>query len=219
MARVRVRQHVNPFAIQYLKVVQPPEWQQIYQNLDQPLHIDIGCGRGRFLWQLAQLQPQWNFLGLEIREPLVTEANQWRDRANLTNLHYLFCNVNTSISKIFNSLPPKVIQRISIQFPDPWFKNRHQHRRMVQPELVNAIVTALVPGGEVFLQSDVEPLAEQMRHSFANHSALIPLSETWLTDNPFPISSEREKATLSRNKPVYRTRFYKNNDTNQKNES
>lgn len=210
MARVRVRQHVNPLAVQYLKPVQPPEWDQIYTHLEQPLHIDIGCGRGRFLWQLAQIQPEWNFLGLEIREPLVAEANLWRDRNNLTNLHYLFCNVNCSISGILQSLPHQSIQRISIQFPDPWFKTRHQRRRMVQPELVEEISTYLVPGGEVFLQSDVKPLAEQMRNSFIEHPSFSSINQEWLAENPFPIASEREKATLARNQPVYRTLFYKN---------
>lgn len=216
MARVRVRQHVNPFAIQYLRPVHPPEWHQIYANIHQPLHIDIGCGRGRFLWYLAQLEPQWNFLGLEIREPLVQEANQWRDREKLTNLHYLFCNVNRSIAVIFNSLPPQMIQRVSIQFPDPWFKTRHQRRRMVQPELVDVITTALVPGGEIFIQSDVKDLAEQMRDCFSNHPALHSLQKDWLTDNPFPIFSEREKSSLDRNQPVYRTLFQKhqNKDIN-----
>jgi tRNA (guanine-N7-)-methyltransferase len=218
LARVRVRQHVNPFAIQYLKPVQPPEWQQIYANPHQPLHIDIGCGRGRFLWYLAQLEPQWNFLGLEIREPLVEEANQWRDREKLTNLHYLFCNVNRSIAVILQSLPSQVIQRVSIQFPDPWFKARHQRRRMVQPELVDAIATALIPSGEVFIQSDVKDLAEQMRDCFSDHPAFYSVEKDWLTDNPFPIASEREKATLDRNQPVYRTLFkkYQNKDINLK---
>ncbi len=209
MARVRVRQHVNPLAIQYLKPVQPPDWNQVYGDIHQPLHIDIGCGRGRFLWQLAQLEPQWNFLGLEIREPLVEEANQWRDRKQLTNLHYLFCNVNQSLPIVLQSLPQRVIKRVSIQFPDPWFKTRHQRRRMVQPELVEAIATGLVAGGEVFIQSDVKHLAEQMRDCFSDHPGFHPLGEEWLTDNPLPIASEREKATLARNQPVYRALFEK----------
>ncbi len=209
MARVRVRQHVNPLARQYLNPIQLPNWDKIYSNLDQPLHLDIGCGRGRFLWQIAPVEPQWNFLGLEIREPLVEEANQWRDRDQLTNLHYLFCNVNRSLSEILNSLPQHVLKRVSIQFPDPWFKTRHQRRRMVQPELVDAIATGLVPGGEVFIQSDIKPLAEQIRNHFLNHSAFYPLQEDWLVENPLPIATEREKATLSRNQPVYRVLFEK----------
>ncbi|MGB3534369.1 MAG: tRNA (guanosine(46)-N7)-methyltransferase TrmB [Microcoleaceae cyanobacterium] len=209
MARVRVRQHVNPLAIQYLKPIQPPDWHNIYANLDRPLHIDIGCGRGRFIWKFAQLEPQWNFLGLEIREALVKEANQWRDQEQLTNLHYLFCNVNQSIVGILQSLPTPVIQRVSIQFPDPWFKTRHQRRRMVQPELVDAIARYLIIGGEVFIQSDVQQLAEQMRSAFSSHPAFHLLEKEWLIDNPLPLASEREAATISRNKPVYRALFQK----------
>ena len=107
-----------------------------------------------------------------------------------------------------------MIKRVSIQFPDPWFKTRHQRRRMVQPELVNAIASHLVTEGEVFIQSDVQQLAEQMWNSFSAHPAFHPLGEKWLVDNPLPIASEREIATISRNKPVYRALFDKIRDKN-----
>ncbi|MEY3328079.1 MAG: hypothetical protein RLZZ115_960 [Cyanobacteriota bacterium] len=136
MARVRVRQHVNPLSQKYLIPVIPPDWSKIYTNSNQPIHLDIGCARGQFLWEFAQLEPRWNYLGLEIRESLVEEANIIRDQLELTNLHYLFCNANTSIQPILASLPTGLLKRVSIQFPDPWFKKRHQKRRVVQPELI-----------------------------------------------------------------------------------
>ncbi|NEN93682.1 MAG: tRNA (guanosine(46)-N7)-methyltransferase TrmB, partial [Okeania sp. SIO3H1] len=136
MARVRVRQHVNPFSSKYQQLVTLPNFSNIYSDINKPLHLDIGCGRGKFLWQMAQTEPEWNFLGLEIREPLVIEANNLLNEKGFNNLHYLFCNANISLEKILQSLPEGKLQRVSILFPDPWFKRRHQIRRVVQPKLV-----------------------------------------------------------------------------------
>ncbi|MDY7016507.1 MAG: tRNA (guanosine(46)-N7)-methyltransferase TrmB, partial [Cyanobacteriota bacterium] len=156
MARVRVRQHVNPLSRKYQIPRTPPNWEKIFARPLQPLHLDIGCARGRFLLKMAQLEPHWNFLGLEIREPLVEEANDLRDRLGLRNLHYLFCNVNIDLASLLQSLPPAVLQTITIQFPDPWFKKRHEKRRTVQPELADTLARYAIAGGCVFLQSDVE---------------------------------------------------------------
>ncbi|HYX17380.1 MAG TPA: tRNA (guanosine(46)-N7)-methyltransferase TrmB, partial [Nostoc sp.] len=136
MAAVRVRQHVNPLGKKYQTPASPQDLEKIYAKPNQPLHLDIGCAKGQFLVNMAKIEPNWNFLGLEIREPLVVEANKLRSELGFTNLHYLFCNVNNSLHSILSSLPPGSLQRVTIQFPDPWFKTRHAKRRVVQPELV-----------------------------------------------------------------------------------
>ena len=205
LARVRIRQHVNPLSSKYQQSFTPPNWSQLYSNLFLPLHLDIGCGRGRFLWQMAQLQPEINFLGVEIREPLVIEANQWRERHNLTNLHYIFTNINTSVQVLLESLPENCLHLVMIQFPDPWFKKKHVKRRVVQSELVDTLANYLVEGGRVFLQSDVKKVAEEMRDRFLSHPHFQSLhQETWLPHNPFPLATEREIAKLDKGEPVYR---------------
>ncbi|MEB3280449.1 MAG: tRNA (guanosine(46)-N7)-methyltransferase TrmB [Lyngbya sp.] len=207
MGRVRVREHVNPLAQKYQVPIDPPDWNKIYAKVHQPLHLDLGCGRGRLLWNLAQIEPSWNYLGLEIREPLVEEANQWRDEQGLTNLHYLFCNANNSLKPILETLPAGILKRVSIQFPDPWFKRRHQRRRIVQPELVAEIADYMMIGGEVFLQSDVKDVIEQMSDIFAENPAFQRLRKDFGAENPLPLPSERERSTLSRGEPVYRVLF------------
>ncbi|MBD2578233.1 tRNA (guanosine(46)-N7)-methyltransferase TrmB [Oscillatoria sp. FACHB-1406] len=213
MSRVRVRQHVNPLSHKYQNPIAPPNWEEIYLNPKQPLHLDIGCAWGRFLRDLAQIQPDWNYLGLEIREPLVVEANRWRNDLGAKNLHYLCGNVNIDLPVIARSLPAGTLQCVTLQFPDPWFKRRHAKRRAVQPELVELLAEILPEGGQVFLQSDVEAIARQMRDRFNACSAFkLQHSDEWLTENPFPIATEREKATLERNEPVYRCLFKVNNE-------
>jgi tRNA (guanine-N7-)-methyltransferase len=203
-----VRQHVNPLSSKYQIPVNPPPWEQVYAQLHQPLHLDIGCAKGRFLLQMAQILPDWNFLGLEIRQPLVLAANKSRDEASLTNLHYLFSNVNNSLQSLLASLPPGTLQRVTIQFPDPWFKTRHAKRRVVQPELVAELADYLQVGGSVFLQSDMEFIATEMCDRFVEHPAFERVGgATWLTNNPLPIATERETGTQAKGEPVYRALF------------
>lgn len=162
---------------------------------------------------MAQIQPDWNFLGLEIREPLVVQANTRRDELGLTNLHYIFCNVNNSLqwsptgcrSSLLNSQP---VRGVTIQFPDPWFKRRHQKRRLVQPELVEAL-TCLQVGGYLFIQSDVEAVAIEMRDRFEAHPAFANQAGrgSWIANNPMPVPSERELSVLEQGLPVYRALF------------
>ncbi|MDY7021745.1 MAG: tRNA (guanosine(46)-N7)-methyltransferase TrmB [Cyanobacteriota bacterium] len=207
MGRVRVREHVNPLAQKYQVPIQPPDWIEIYSKIHQPLHLDIGCGRGRLLWNLAQLDPAWNYLGLEIREPLVEEANQWRDEQELTNLHYLYCNANNSLQPILETLPGGILKRVSIQFPDPWFKRRHQRRRMVQPELVAELSRFVAVGGEIFIQSDVKAVVEYICDLFSDCPTFQRLGKDFQAENPLAFPSERERSTLSRGEPVYRVLF------------
>ena len=210
MLQVRVRQHVNPLARRYQITPKPLEWGKIYSHPSQPLHLDIGCARGKFALEMAHIETHWNFLGLEIREPLVIKANHVREKLGLTNLHYLFCNVNTSIQSLLSSLPPGVLKWVSIQFPDPWFKHRHAKRRILQPELVKGLGECLAPGGVVFLQTDIHFLATEMCRRISVNPCLIRgNSDKWLSENPLPVRTEREIATQNKGKPVYRNLFYK----------
>lgn len=206
MSAVRVRQHVNPLSQKYQHPISAPNWETLYQTWTNPLHLDIGCARGQFLLNLAQLKPDWNFLGVEIREPLVVRANEARDELNLKNLHYLFCNINISLSTLIGS---QILRGVTIQFPDPWFKKRHQKRRVAQPELIQTLANQIEPGGFLFVQSDVLDVADQMRTVISAHPAFLPSPDStpWMTHNPFPVATEREIATLSEGKPVYRCWF------------
>ncbi|MBA2750280.1 MAG: tRNA (guanosine(46)-N7)-methyltransferase TrmB, partial [Tatlockia sp.] len=92
--------------------------------------------------------------------------------------------------------------------PDPWFKNRHAKRRLLQPQLVAELATYLASGGMVFLQSDIEGLLLEMRDRFATHPDFTLQSlEPLLTPNPLPVATEREHTTLLRREPVYRAIF------------
>lgn len=206
MAAVRVRQHVNPLSQKYQTSIAPLDWSQIYTRPEQPLHLDLGCARGHFLLKMAQLRPEWNFLGIEIREPLVEQANQQRTELGLTNLCFLSGNANTSLRSL---LGPNSLQAVTIQFPDPWFKRRHQKRRLVQPPLVVDLAACLRPGGRIFVQSDIQEVAAEICDRLREHPAFVPQGndQGWITENPMPAPSDRERVTLEKGEPVYRALF------------
>jgi tRNA (guanine-N7-)-methyltransferase len=206
MPRVRVHQHVNPLAPYFRFTPMPLEIGKVFADPAQPLFLDIGCARGRFLLKMAELFPNQNFLGVEIREPLVTEANRIRDEKNLTNLHYEFVNATLSLDRLLEKLPQSILQTVTIQFPDPWYKKKHAKRRMVNDKLVEIVAAHLSVGGKVFIQTDVEFLADEMFALFRENKTL---KEIEINENPFPLKTEREQAVEDKNLPIFRALFEK----------
>ncbi|MCX5946072.1 MAG: tRNA (guanosine(46)-N7)-methyltransferase TrmB [Cyanobacteria bacterium] len=208
-----VRQHVNPLS-RFFQVERPlPPPAELFADPEQPLHLDIGCARGRFLLALAQQHPERNHLGVEIRLPLVDAAEAERQRLGLTNLHYLFCNANISLETWLAALPAGLLERATIQFPDPWFKLKHHKRRVLQPALLCSLAAALAPGRQLFLQSDVlaviEPMVALVEASgcFARPEAD---ARPWRLDSPLPVATERESLVMRQGLPVYRVLYGRN---------
>lgn len=207
MPRIRVHQHVNPLATYFRQLpVEAIDFSDIFANPELPLFIDIGCGRGRFLLKMAELDKDSNFLGLEIREPLVDEANEIAEAHKLKNLHYHFCNATLALDKLLENLPAEILKTVCIQFPDPWFKKRHVKRRMVKDKLAKAILHHLKVSGSVFVQTDVEIVADEIFERFRQFEELLEIP---INENPFPIKTERENSVEARNLSVYRTMFEK----------
>ncbi len=202
MPRVRVHQHVKPLAPYYVFEPAPIELERIFANPELPLHLDLGCARGRFILKMAGIKKTHNFLGVEIREPLVEEANRIAQEKNLDNIHYEFCNAMVALDKLLEKLPKNILQTVSIQFPDPWFKKKHAKRRMVNPELVETISNHIADSGEIFVQTDIEFLADEMFAIFDKKFARIEISE-----NPFPVKTERETAVEEKTLPIYKAIF------------
>ena len=213
-----VRQHVNPLSRFFQQPLALPAPEQLFADAALPLHLDIGCARGRFLLALAEQQPQRNHLGVEIRRALVSAAEAERQQRQLHNLHFLFCNANVSLEAWLAQLPAGRLELVSIQFPDPWFKKKHHKRRVLQPALLLAIAAALAPGKQLFVQSDVlaviEPMLAVIEASGCfdpSPAAGMPVEAGWLVQNPLPLPTEREIHVLTQGLPVYRRLFQRNN--------
>jgi len=202
--RVRVHQHVNPLAPFYRQSPEPIDIESIFAEPDLPMLLDIGCARGRFVLRMASAEPGWNHLGVEIRHPLVDEANRIADEEGLSNVHYEFCNAMLWLDRLLEGIPPGSLQTVTIQFPDPWFKKRHSKRRMVNQEMVDTIARHLSPGGRMFMQTDIEFLADEMLALFRDEARFEELP---IDANPFAVKTERETAVEDKGLPVYRSLF------------
>ncbi|GAB4814778.1 hypothetical protein N2152v2_001824 [Parachlorella kessleri] len=168
---IRVRQHVNPLKKDLQVPTQPLRWEEVYDDPTLPLALDIGCGYGRFPLALSRVLPTHNLLGLEIREQCVERAQKWSDALGFSG-RVRFCHSNATVSLgTMLETYPGALDLVTIQFPDPHFKRKHRKRRVVQPQLVAALASLVRPGGRVFLQSDVQEVAESMRNEFEEHGS------------------------------------------------
>lgn len=199
----RVRKHANPFTV--VTRVAPLDRRAQFGR-EAKLEVDVGCGAGDFLLRRARARPDLDFVGFEIRRPLVEAANARARAEGLRNMVVFYANAHENV----DLAPPGEVTRFCIQFPDPCFKRRHWKRRIVQPFFVRRMAEQLPIGGEIFAQSDVRPLAEEMLEMLTAERALEPRLPTDLSGaNPFEERTEWERQHEREGEPVYRMLFEK----------
>lgn len=114
-----------------------------------PVQVDLGCGDGLFLSQMAALQPEKNFLGIERLARRVAKTAKKASR--LANMRVLRVDTSHAVNLL---LPPHSIEAIYLLFPDPWPKRRHHRRRIVTVTLLESIHRALEPNGTLRIATD-----------------------------------------------------------------
>ncbi len=208
-----MRQHVNPLSQFFQLPLSLPSKNVLFRESHYPIHLDIGSAKGEFLIELAKKSPDWNFVGFEIREPLVSLCEKKRIKLELDNLKFLFCNVNVSLDEWLSDLDYGQLKRVSIQFPDPWFKRKHFKRRVLKTNLLNSIAKSMSKNGEIFFQSDIFKLFESMTNTidksrYFNRKDLGNLS--FMDQNPYNVKTDRELFSLKKNLPIYRAMYIRN---------
>ena len=208
-----MRQHVNPLSQFFQLPLSLPSKNVIFKESHYPIHLDIGSAKGEFLIQLATKHPEWNFVGLEIREPLVSVCEKKRKKLELCNLKFLFCNVNVSLDEWLSDLEFDQLKRVSIQFPDPWFKRKHSKRRVFKKTLLNSIARYMSQDGELFIQSDIFELIESISNVIDNCTYFdrkYVQGFKWLNNNPYEVFTDRELVVFKKNLPIYRAMYIRN---------
>ena len=114
-----------------------------------PLHVDLGCGDGLFLCALAQRVPDKNFLGIE--RLLNRVRISARKAATLDNVRLLRMESSYAVRYL---LPAESVERFYLLFPDPWPKRRHHRRRIVTPDFLSSIHSALQRSGSIYIATD-----------------------------------------------------------------
>ena len=164
-----MRQHVNPLSSNFNQIEGIPSLSEMFGNSKLNLHLDIGCAAGEFLFDLASLNTSWNYLGIEIREKLVTNARLKVIEKEIKNLYFVFGNVNNILSDAQSKFIIKNLKSISLNFPDPWFKKRHYKRRVIQPEFINILSNSLQKGALIFIKTDVKDLFDYMDYTISSN--------------------------------------------------
>ena len=208
-----MRQHVNPLSQFFQLPLSLPSKNVLFKKSHYPIHLDIGSAKGEFLIELATKYPDWNFVGLEIREPLVSLCEKKRRKLELNNLKFLFCNVNVSLDEWLSDLDYGQLKRVSIQFPDPWFKRKHFKRRVLKTNILNSIAKAMSKDGEIFIQSDIFKLIEYMTNTIDENRYFTRKNVGDLRSidkNPYNVMTDREIFSLKKNLLIYRVMYIRN---------
>jgi len=117
----------------------------------RPLEVDLGCGDGTFLLEMAARYPERDFLGVERLMGRVRKVCRRIERAGLENARVLRLESGYAAEWL---LPAGSVTRLHLLCPDPWPKLRHHRRRLVRPDFLRAVREVLVPGGEFLFMTD-----------------------------------------------------------------
>lgn len=124
-----------------------------------PIVLEIGFGMGKSLVEMAQMKPEWNFIGIEVHTPGVGACLADMADAKLENLRVI---EHDAVEILRDSVADNSLSRVQLFFPDPWHKKRHHKRRIVQPEFVQLLRSKLAVGGIFHMATDWENYAEHM---------------------------------------------------------
>jgi tRNA (guanine-N7-)-methyltransferase len=126
---------------------------------DKPKIIEIGFGMGHATWQIAQNNPQYDYLGIEVHLPGVGALLMNVAQQQLTNVKVIR---HDAVEVLKHMIADNSISGFHIYFPDPWHKKRHHKRRLIQTPLVELLCRKLVSGGYIHLATDWENYAQWM---------------------------------------------------------
>lgn len=137
-------------------VIQEPcrlrgSWKDVWHN-DKPIHLEVGMGKGRFLMEMSLRHSENNYLGMELYDSVLLRAIQRRQvmDVDIENLFFL-CTDARRLPEIFAE---DEIQKIYLNFSDPWPKARHAKRRLTSRQFLGRYRQILSPGGTVEFRTD-----------------------------------------------------------------
>jgi len=167
-----------------------------------PIELDIGFGRGLSLFERTAAAPESRVIGIEVKTKLAYKVNERLQKHGLRNVAIL-CGDAREILKRAEAAGS--VQRVALHFPDPWWKKRHDKRRVIGEALLTELARLLKPGGELFIQTDVEHRAEQYVGQLRESADFTLASDSgYVETNPFDARSNREKRAIEDGLPVWR---------------
>lgn len=180
-------------------------WEGRFGN-KHPLHIEVGSGKGQFIYGMAKAHPEINYIAIEIQQSVLIDIldKQVADpQANLQILHV----DGGSVTDYFT---PHEIAQVYLNFSDPWPKTRHAKRRLTYQSFLKGYEEILPPNGELHFKTDNRGLFEYSLASFSQYGMV--LNKVWLdlhtSDFEGNIMTEYEEKFSAKGQPIYRVEAY-----------
>lgn len=140
----------SPYVVQEtLQPECPGTWKEIFGN-EHPIHIEIGMGKGKFIHTMAKEHPEVNYVGIEKYSSVLLRAIQKMEREELPNLKFLRMDAE-DIDEVFGS---EEVDKIYLNFSDPWPKDRHAKRRLPSREFLARYDVILKKDGRLEFKTD-----------------------------------------------------------------
>lgn len=208
MARVRRRQGTKEALQGYEQVILDPmtcrgRWQELFGN-EQPIYIEVGTGRGRFISTMARQHPECNFIGIDVVEEMVLEAVERMEKQGglPSNLRMVWLNAEL-LNDIF---APGEVARLYLNFSDPWPKYRHRKRRLTHERFLAQYAEILAEGGELHQKTDNQGFFEYSLNTLAGagwqlKNIRLDLYKKLPEDN---VATEYETKYVRQGLPIYR---------------
>lgn len=187
-------------------VIQNPQekkgrWKEVFGN-SCPLEIEVGMGKGKFLMELASANPQVNYIGIEMYSSVLLKALQKRETMEeLSNLLFLRVDAR-ELADIFG---PEEVDRIYLNFSDPWPKDRHAKRRLTSPRFMSVYHKILKRDGVVEFKTDNRDLFEYSLESIPTAGWEVKMQTFDLHHSPWAqgnVMTEYETKFSSEGKPI-----------------
>ncbi|MEK4759104.1 tRNA (guanosine(46)-N7)-methyltransferase TrmB [Viridibacillus sp. FSL E2-0187] len=206
--RLRHKPWAEEFIASHPDIVVPnPEeqkgkWNEVFQN-DNPLHIEVGTGKGQFITGMALANPEINYIGIELFDSVIVKAVEKVQAAGQpSNLRLLKVN-GSDLEKFFEK---NDVDRLYLNFSDPWPKTRHAKRRLTHAGFLSIYENILPDFGEVHFKTDNRGLFEYSLVSMSQYGmklvyVSLDLHKEMPEDN---IMTEYEEKFSAKGQPIYR---------------
>lgn len=184
-------------------------WAEFFGN-DKPIHVELGMGKGKFIAEMSVLHPDINFIGVDMYDELVRRASEKAriaaDREDGGAPHNLAL-ARMNIERIEEAFAEGEIERIYLNFSDPWPKKKHARRRLTHSGFVHKYEQLLNERGEIHFKTDSRTLFEFSLNTFADLGLRMRnISLDLHADGPAPnnVMTEYESKFSGRGFPIHR---------------
>ena len=177
------------------------KWREIFGN-DHPIHVEVGSGKGAFITGMAKANPDINYIGIDIQKSVLSYALDKVLEADVPNIKLLWVDG----SELTNYFADGEIDRLYLNFSDPWPKKRHEKRRLTHKSFLDTFKQILPEKGEIHFKTDNRGLFEYSLVSFSQYGMV--LKGVWLdlhaSDFEGNVLTEYEQKFSSKGQVIYR---------------